>query len=294
MDENWINDELRYYLLASLLETAKDFNHKVENAKVVVALREDLLGRIFRFARGTGHQEEKFKDLYVPLNWRKQDLIKLLDRRVSQLIREQYTQRAVSLKDILPTYVRVNRSRCEPTEYIIQRTMLRPRDVIMFFNECIKAAEGKAKIAQTNIFQAEEHYSKSRLRALADEWYSDYQHLVEMCLFFRRYPRKFNFKDVQREKFKDDILNFCIDFAGSEDEIYQLVSGKLSDERLDELLAEILRILFKVGFLGAKTESYLPVEWSYEGKKLKSIEIGDDTVFEIHAAFWRELGIKPE
>src|SRR5690606_20347964 len=55
LDENWINDELRYYLLASLLETAKDFNHKVENAKVVVALREDLLGRIFRFARGTGH-----------------------------------------------------------------------------------------------------------------------------------------------------------------------------------------------------------------------------------------------
>ena len=33
LDENWINEELRYQLIAALLETATDFNKSIDNAK---------------------------------------------------------------------------------------------------------------------------------------------------------------------------------------------------------------------------------------------------------------------
>jgi hypothetical protein len=43
LDENWVNDDLRHQLIKALLDTVRDFNSKIENVKIVVAIREDLL-----------------------------------------------------------------------------------------------------------------------------------------------------------------------------------------------------------------------------------------------------------
>ena len=53
----------------------------------------------------------------------------------------------------------------------------------MFFNECIKQAEDRAKINQTHVIAAEGIYSESRLRALSDEWSADYTTLGKPHLF---------------------------------------------------------------------------------------------------------------
>lgn len=47
LDENWIEDKFRYLLIRSLIETVRDFR-KVRNIKIIIALRTDLIERIFR------------------------------------------------------------------------------------------------------------------------------------------------------------------------------------------------------------------------------------------------------
>jgi len=65
LDENWVNEELRYHLTKALLDTVKDFNNKIQNVKIIVAIREDLLDRVFRYTRSSGYQEEKYKSMYL-------------------------------------------------------------------------------------------------------------------------------------------------------------------------------------------------------------------------------------
>jgi hypothetical protein len=180
LDENWVEDNLRNLLIRALIETVKDFS-KVRHAKIIMALRYDLIDRVVRMTRDVGFQEEKYESLYLRLNWSEQQLADLLDRRVNHLVRQRYTNQKVSYLDILPTSIEKR-----PTmEYILERTFMRPRDVILFLNLCISQAASSPKITPSMVKEAEGEYSRQRLRYLADEWYADYPSL----LHFTELPR---------------------------------------------------------------------------------------------------------
>ena len=287
LDENWVHDDLRYQLIKALLDTVRDFNSKIENVKIVVAIREDLLDRVFRYTRSADYQEEKYKSLYLNLTWKEDELEDLINKRVGQLVREQYTKRIVTLKDLLPPLV----GKTDAVKYILERTMLRPRDAIMFFNECIKLAEAKPKITQAMVFQAEAIYSENRLRALADEWSSEYFNLIELSLMLKRFPSQFKIIEI-REQIYNSMLDFLIE-KHREDYIRNVVEEKFNDGDVDGFLQEMFKILYRVGVAGVKPESYSSVLWSYQGQKLLSTEINTDAKIYVHPAFWRVLGIQP-
>jgi hypothetical protein len=286
LDENWVNDDLRYQLIAALLETVRDFNNKIENVKIIVAIREDLLDRVFRYTRSAGYQEEKYKSLYLPLSWKQDELEELLDRRVNQLVREQYTKKVVTLADLLPASV----DKENPEKYLIARTLLKPRDAIMFFNECIRAAEGRPKITQAMIHQAETIYSQNRLRALADEWSADYPNLIELVYFLKKFPKNFKQYDA-KSRIEECLLEFLTS-KPKEDYIYSVAEDKFNLGDIDGFLQEMFRILFRVGVVGVKQESYASIYWSHQGQKLFGSEISRDAMIHIHPAFWRILGIQ--
>jgi hypothetical protein len=139
LDQNWVEERLRYRLIMALIETVGEFI-QVRNAKIIIALRRDLIDRVFRLARQAGFQEEKYQSLYLQLNWKSEDLIAILDRRVQALVSRRYAKQVLTHQDVLPKQYR----RTHITEYIGQ-IATRPRDVISFFNCCINAAtNGKA------------------------------------------------------------------------------------------------------------------------------------------------------
>ena len=141
LDENWIEDGLRYRLIRALIETVKNFR-KIRYAKIVVALRLDLIERVFKLTRDTGFQEEKYESLYLPIEWNKHSLVDILDSRIDYLIRQRFTKQKVTHKDLLPSKI----EKKPPFEYIMARSMMRPRDIIMFFNLCINKAADQLKI----------------------------------------------------------------------------------------------------------------------------------------------------
>jgi hypothetical protein len=123
LDENWVDESFRYMLIRSLIETIRDFL-QVHNIKIIAALRTDLIERVFRFTRDSGFQEEKYRSLYLPLRWKKSQLLNMLDKRVNYLVRQTYTTRTVGYADILPPKIEKGVS---ASDYLINRTLMRPR-----------------------------------------------------------------------------------------------------------------------------------------------------------------------
>ena len=52
LDEDWVEEKLRYQLIHALIEAVKEFR-RVRHAKVIVAIRHDLLDRVYRHTRHT-------------------------------------------------------------------------------------------------------------------------------------------------------------------------------------------------------------------------------------------------
>lgn len=285
LDDNWVEERLRYNLIKSLIDTVKDFNNKIRNVKIVVAIREDLLNRVFDLTRGPGYQEEKYQSMCLKLSWKPEELELLLDLRVNKLVREQYTSQNVNLRDLLPNTI----SKQDSVSYLMERSLLRPRDTISFLNECIHAGEGKAKLNQTIIYQAEELYSSKRLNALADEWGTDYPNLMKLCLVFKKFPARFK-RDQILEEFEQRVVDL-VDSQRAEDTITRLIQEKWGIDNC-ALLEDCLKILFLTGVVGVKSESYSNVFWSYKGEGLIGGEISPNATIHIHPAFYRVLGIQ--
>ena len=128
LDEGWVEDRVRYKLIMALIVTARDFI-QIESAKVIIALRRDLLDRVFRIARDSGFQEEKYRSLYLPPTWSKDDILTVLDKRISHLVARRYTKATLGYKEVFP-----RRFRGVPIGDYIYGIATRPRDVIAFFN----------------------------------------------------------------------------------------------------------------------------------------------------------------
>ncbi len=146
LDENWVDDSIRYRLIRALIDTVRDFR-EVTNLKIVICLRNDLLERVICHTRDSGFQEEKIRSLRLNIAWSRSDLVSLIDRRINCLFRDRYTSAAIAHAEILPEDKGSRgRDKVSAIDYIINRTWRRPRDIIEFFNLCIREAAGRPRI----------------------------------------------------------------------------------------------------------------------------------------------------
>jgi hypothetical protein len=291
LDEDWVEDGLRYLLIRALIETVRDFV-KVKHAKIIIALRYDLLDRVIRLTRDAGFQEEKYESLYLPVEWNRGQLIELLDLRIGALVRERYTTKAVTHDGLLPAKI----SKQASIDYILRRTLMRPRDVILFFNLCISQAINNPSITTQMVRQAEGEYSRLRLRSLADEWYSDYPTLLSFVDLLKGRPACFSLDSIS----DDDCLNLCIKLHEQKIEPKDDLSRaalSLVDTGLtfEDFRRAVMVAFYKVSLVGLKLEHYESVSWSIGGRRsVSAAEIQPGTRVAIQPCFWRTLGVKEE
>ena len=202
LDENWVDDTLRYRLVRALIETIKSFR-KIRNVKLIIALRQDLLERVYKYTKSSGFQEEKYEDFNIPISWRKVKIKELLDRRIGALYRRQYTKEKVGFSDIFPEKYRQEGS-C--FDYLIARTQYRPRDIIAFVNEIFVQVRGKSDITANDIDSAEIEYSRKRLQALCTEWKDEYPTLDIVVEMLRNLQSRFTLEDIPTAKLEDISL----------------------------------------------------------------------------------------
>lgn len=291
LDEHWVEERFRYRLVRALIETVKDLQ-KIRSAKVILSLRMDLLQRVFRETRSSGFQEEKYEPLFLRLRWPKHSLIEVLDLRIRKLIRRQYTKRAVSWQEIFPRTVAKRRT----AQFIVERTLYRPRDIIQFANFCLESAEGRSEVSVTTIRQAEGRYSERRFRSLGDEWFSEYPDLLTHSSILRRRPKTFAVKDISPE----EVSTLCVRTIGGADEmkkgrIRPLVRLVFSDDlSLEDLRSRLVKMFYDVGIVGIRLRSGESVLWSFVDEfGLTEAEIGEGARLQINPTFFRVLGVDP-
>lgn len=291
LDENWIDESFRYLLIRSLIETIRDFL-QVRNVKIIAALRTDLIERVFRFTRDAGFQEEKYRSLYLPLRWSKHQLLEVLDRRVNYLVKQTYTKQAVGYADLLP--VRLDK-RVSAADYLVERTLMRPRDLIEFFNSVIEPAAAKPAITKTMILQGEGVYSRNRMRSLQDEWVNEYPTLIDCAGLLKRQTPVFRLSDLVQYQVEDFCLGQAVADSAKRDllstQARAVAEGIISWSQFVVTLAHVLYI---TGVVGLKTEQFEGYQWAHEGP---STIVGDTinmlASVKVHPMFHRVLGINP-
>lgn len=290
LDIEWVSNSIVYDLIKSLIETIKGLS-QILNVKIVIALRTNIHKKIFKENTSRGVQREKYNHLYLNIQWNQDELKELLNNRLRELMKSNYTSESPTIDDILPAS---NKKQVSGFDYIIERTFLRPRDVIDFFNKCIKNADGKTKIGRDIIRKAEDEYSHERLKALNDEWIENYGNIHCLYKFLKGAKDGFKLKEVEsvaEDSFlesigNNEVLRLNIHFQG-------LFNSFGSDYDTIKILKEIMIVLYEIGLIGIKLSSENKKEYIFESYSAYELEdINEDTKYYIHPMFHKALRIK--
>ncbi len=287
IDENWVEDKTRYKLIRALIDTIKTFR-KVRSVKFLLAMRVDLLQTVFDKTRDIGFQEDKFRDYILQIRWEQDDLEELASRRVAHLFRRQYEKSDAKLEDLFPTNVGSSKT----LEWIIKRTLMRPRDLIAYMNSCLERAAGSNSISASVIRDMEVAYSRERLTAVCQEWMREFPAL-ETCLSILKNKRDgFTHSDIERdhiEELANEVLMLDLSERGV---IVENVEAYLNkDVSRSSFLNRLISIYYVVGLLGIKRDGHESAIWScVDSAVVNESEVKRSSHFYIHPMFWRALG----
>lgn len=283
LDKEWVSEQIVYDLLASLIEVIKEFRI-LKSVKIIIALRENLNDMVFSGKRHRGGQREKFSSLYLPLTWSTEELSEVIDKRLRFVSNGQAT--------ITKTLKQKSRREESGMEYIINRTFMRPREVISYFNKIIEKANSKSYFPINLIKQAEAEYSRERLIALEDEWAENYGEIAEVCKLFTGKHNGFRLINVKDDWFADYYIV---------DTKTQYLRGKLADVfndwkadriKFKSFVIEFFALMYRVGFIGIKKDANHSVNFVYQDKEtLSARDISSDSRFYVHKSFYSVLKI---
>jgi hypothetical protein len=263
------------------------------NVKIIFALRQDLLDRVIRSEVSPGFQEEKHKALYLTLQWNKQDLFKIVESRLNKLIRHRYTKETISFSDIFPDSINGKGA----LDYLLERTFLRPRDIIIFLNECLELCEGRPNVSAAIIKAAEERYSAERLQSLAHEWVTIFPNLYQNSRLFFGLPDRFAVSDITEEVLLQHITEIASEIKDSQSDPITRALDSLfaTDGNFGSVRNFILREFYVTGLIGIKTGPTDSFSWSLNAgsqARLNPGAIRPSSTICVHPMFYRALGIK--
>ncbi|WP_256586876.1 MULTISPECIES: P-loop ATPase, Sll1717 family [Pseudomonas] len=167
LDEEWAGTETRVRFIRALIEEIKTFR-RIRQTKIIAALRKDLLVLVFDMTRDSGFQEEKYESYLLELRWSPKELARLIEMRINEVFKSQYTKQLVNFDDVFPKARKGGGQTA--MEFIVERTLRRPRDILQFVNESFAIAADRERISWRSLFAAEAQYSEKRLKSLKEEW----------------------------------------------------------------------------------------------------------------------------
>lgn len=272
LDRSWLSSSnIRYDFINALLEAFRELLD-IKSVKILISIRTDILMGIYN---KTLRQDEKDQSLIYAVSWNKTEIRQIIDMRINHLVKNKYQgSRTITMKDIFNFDI----DGIPADDYILDRTMLRPRDAISFVNYCLKECDGTVSINKNIVLMAEEKFFSSRKRALVSEWASIYKnisHYVDSLSFLKN--SEFTISEMQDTE-KNEILTYILDRAPSEseDEVHSKIILNFD---------ELMKVWFIVGVIGIKRADTLVVYSSYDKPDLDITDM--NRKFVIHPLFNR-------
>ena len=291
LDEDWADERIKFKLIKALVDVVRRFK-AVPYVKVVLALRQDLLDKVMSQDPVAGFQEEKYKSLYLSLSWNKPDLMAVVERRIRQLIRRRYTKADVSFADVFVSNVDGK----DTADYLLDRTFSRPRDIILFINECIALSAGKPSISAAVIKDAEERYSAERLQSLAYEWQSIYPNLGHSVRLFQGMRARFDVSEITESFLEERFNAIAADVSNTQvDPITRAICTLYGGTgNFNSVRNYMLREFYVTGLLGIKARPTDSISWSRLSghPRLVAGDLRPSSLICLHPMFHRALGVR--
>lgn len=295
LDQQWTDERIRIKLIEALINVLPKFR-KIRNVKVIVAMRDDLLDIVLAQATTPGFQREKFEDQRQKISWNGTGLAELVDRRIEKLFKSKYTNEHVKLSDIIVSHVNL-----QPTmAYILDRSMMRPRDVLAYFNRLLDRFGGSTQISQKDVRSIELDFSTDRRRALVDEWRGFYTYIDDVIGFLahRNLSAEFRIGAVDKDILADWVLLLNTKYESIHDPLIAAAKSYFENNTDDErmrFLRQLISVLYRVGAVGVKTQANSRVQFSFINRPyISGGELSDNTPCLVHPMLWQNLSRRGE
>lgn len=292
LDNRWVDTAIRFRLIRSLIESLRTFR-RITNLKILVALRTDILERVVQETSDITFQREKFEDYFVRLRWTKSELKQLVNKRIDALLKRQYSGKTIYFEDVFRHRV----GNQDPFDYMIDRTLMRPRDIIAFVNECIRVSEGQYDVSATHVRRAELEFSRIRRDALEQEWLSAFPSLRKLLDYVSK-PKKIvvDMDELcSREHIDELTLSVCASGKIDRDPIFELCRGYVVDNKFEQpidVAKAAIAILYRVGAVGVKIQAGDKFLYSHVDQPIISADIlTTDVRVRIHPMLYGALRI---
>jgi energy-coupling factor transporter ATP-binding protein EcfA2 len=295
LDSEWAENSIKYQMIRSLMETVKSFR-KVRKIKVIIGLRSDVYEKSISSLQRDGYQPEKYEGMITKIRWEATDLKEVVERRINYVFKSAYFQKNIHIGNILPVKIR----KIDVMDYLLNRTLLRPRDIIAFVNEILDHAAGATTIPEKTVSLAEGEYSKKRYDALIREWQSVHPHCVIYLRLLKSRTGSIAFEELSNKAVIDD---FCVEIESLSDvtlpadeveEQSRLYFKRQIDSRRDRLTSTIIATLYKMGAVEVKLAK--GDHWrrcDVNEAVILPEQLSSDAALTVVPMLWRTLGITP-
>jgi hypothetical protein len=280
LDRGWDASEDSKSFVAGLFQACVSINELIPNLRVYVSLRRELYDSI----PALYEDAQKYRDIIEVIAWDEPELLALVAKRIRYSVPmlertdDKYSWNAVFAETL-------DYRRAKSFNYLIDRTLYRPREIIQF---CTDAASDAQKttawpINYSVISRAELTYSEARSKDIAAEYRFQYPGLLSIFEVFRGQAYTFA---------RSELELTCLGITTGEFRIDEEASWVL-DQDPDFLID----VLWRIGFLRAQAVGGVKAlrrsGSSYLGPhQVASLNLRNVGRFHVHPMFRSYLGMK--
>ena len=294
LDEEWlVDDDLRYHLIRSLVETVRDLYHGNDEhpIKVVVAMRTDLIRKVYEVTRSVGWQSEKYHAFETLIEWSRKDLASIVNKRIHHMCRHRYTTQPISIQDLAPPPGRDKKTQDKKLlDHIMDRTLGRPRDVISFVNHILRhlGKEGRDRLTRSMLNDVGRMYSAERFESVIEEWQTLYPNLEVYASILKDKSFRSRVNFVQ---FQEIVEHFVLRESSVDDPTLQTWEGML-DKKLHNVAVDFLSILYRTGLVRVKPDALSsPMTYPNPPEPISVGQCEKEMSITIHPMFYGKFGI---
>ncbi|MGD1854840.1 MAG: P-loop ATPase, Sll1717 family [Leptolyngbyaceae cyanobacterium] len=281
LDKGCDNSEDAKFFIAGLFQATQKLNLISPNLRVFISIRQELFDNIPQIYEDA----QKIREDVEVIRWGKNELLELIGRRIVHSFPQANRLNASKLWQSV-FVAQMQSTGTETLDYIIERTQLRPRELLQFCKLCAERIEyslAERRIDEAAIAAAEESYSEQKTRDLASEYRFQYPHLLDVFEIFRGTRSHYN---------KEGLDYLLLAIVCGEYDVEQAATWILDMDYL-----ELKQILWKIGFLKAWVPRHTNRQTSLAGAYLGHYEVPTINLenierFRIHPACTSFLHLK--
>jgi energy-coupling factor transporter ATP-binding protein EcfA2 len=280
LDRGWDASEDAKAFVSGLFQACVSINEHSPNLRVYVSLRRELYDSI----PALYEDAQKYRDIIETISWSEAALLELVSKRIRHSVPELDTADDQSRWNAVFAETldyRQNKS----FNYLIDRTLYRPREIIQFCTDCAEQAKKTDAwpINYSVISVAEVVYSGDRARDIAAEYRFQYPGLMSLFEVFR--GRVFTYD-------RDELELICLGIATGEYRTDPEASWVLNQDP-----GFLIDVLWRIGFLRAQAvggvKAFRRSGSSYLGPhQVENLSLNNLTRFQVHPMFRAYLGMK--